>query len=130
MKPNRYYGICFKHVDTINVMNDNFLTTVKIPLPHREQLSNSASRPCSEHSSQNDRANSHVTNIYSFGTLIMYYMNTQRAECRHYLTQSQRSSQALLTFSVTAEASHHLLDFFSVVNRNGHVGRCQDFTKP
>ena len=49
------YGIYFKHVDTINVMNDNFLTTVKIPLPHREQLSNSASRPCSEHSSQNER---------------------------------------------------------------------------
>ena len=46
------YGIYFKHVDTINVMNDKFLTTANIPLPHREQLSNSASRPCSEHSSQ------------------------------------------------------------------------------
>ena len=49
------YGIYFKHVDTINVMNDNFLTTVKIPLPYREQLSNKASRPCSEHSAQNER---------------------------------------------------------------------------
>ena len=50
------YGIYFKHVDTINVMNDNFLITVKIPVPHREQLSNNASRSCSEHSSQNERA--------------------------------------------------------------------------
>ena len=47
------YGIYFKHVDTINVMNDNFLTTVNIPLPHRERLSNRASRPCGEHSAQN-----------------------------------------------------------------------------
>ena len=45
------YGIYFKHDDKINVMNDNFLTTVKLPFPHREQLSNSVSRPCSEHSS-------------------------------------------------------------------------------
>ena len=50
------YGIYFKHVDTISYVNDNFLTTVKIPLPHREQLSNRASRPCSEHSAQNERA--------------------------------------------------------------------------
>ena len=49
-------GIYFKHVDMINVMNDNFLTTVKIPLPHREQLSNSASRPCSEPGTHNERA--------------------------------------------------------------------------
>ena len=37
-------------------MNVNFLTTIKIPLPYREQISNSALRPCSEHSSQNERA--------------------------------------------------------------------------
>ena len=37
-------------------MNDNFLTTMKIHLPHKEQLSNRASRPSSDHSAQNERA--------------------------------------------------------------------------
>ena len=50
------YGIYFKLVDTINVMNDNQKPTVTTPLPHRVQLSYSASRHYPEHSQQNDRA--------------------------------------------------------------------------
>ena len=50
------YGIYFKHVDTVNVLSDYFLTNVKIPLPHTVQLSNTASRPRSEHSPQSDRS--------------------------------------------------------------------------
>ena len=50
------YGIYFKHVDTVHVLSDYFLTTVKIPLPHTVQLSNTASRPCREHSPQSDRS--------------------------------------------------------------------------
>ena len=46
------YGIFFKHVETVNVLSDYFLTILKIPLPHTVQLSNTASRPCSEQSTE------------------------------------------------------------------------------
>ena len=50
------YGIYFKHIDTVKVLSDYFLTTVKLLLPHTVQLSNTASRSCSEHRPQNDRS--------------------------------------------------------------------------
>ena len=50
------YGIYFQHVDMVSVLSEYFLTTVKLPLPHTVQLSNTAPRPCSEHSPQCDRS--------------------------------------------------------------------------
>ena len=74
------YGIYFKHVDTIEIMNDNLLTTVKIPLPQKEQLSNRASRRCSAHSAQNERAKIACYQHLQF----WHFLNAlhEHAECR------------------------------------------------